>query len=952
MKVKNLTSEQAAQLSNLLDEVLALPPPLRTGWLDELARRESGLHGLVAEVLSSLASADASRLLETDEVIVRHFDAASRDAEASLEGRSLGPYRIERLLATGGMGSVWLAERADGLFARRVALKLVRADIGGRALGERFARERAILAALNHPHIARLLDAGVADGGQAYLAIEFVDGLPLNAYCDAKHLSIRSRVELVIQVLEAVQYAHQNLVVHRDLKPSNILVSVDGQAHLLDFGIAKLVSEAGQAPETELTQLSGHAFTPDYASPEQIGGRAVATSSDIYSTGVLLYELLCGRRPYRLMRNSRGALEDAILDADPIPPSQLAPDSAIAQARSTTSTKLAKAIAGDLDTIVLKALKKSPAERYATADAFRLDLQRHLNGEAVLARPDSRLYRAGKFIARHRAGVAAMASLILALGAGLAGTLWQFHQAQLEARRAVAVQGFLESMFDEAEPAKARGRELTARQLLDRGQRDLHSKLAGQPRLNAELDGVLANLFVKLDAQEMALPLAQARLKTTLELDGAHSLSYGDALDSLAQIQSGLLHYEEAYETYLHARDVLSEYSKVRQRELLRIERHRAFELEEMQRHREAADVIQAALPRMEAQFGAGSWDVISSKSLLSVVYSWLGDRDRAAALGREIEPLLDTLDPANVLDAVNARNDMAIARLATWQPDEAATLLLRALADWDRLVGADTLTAINFERTLALALSEIGEFEQAAQRAEDNVQRAVRTAGEASPATKLSESFAVRPLILMGRPADALAMARRSLESGPASGSASTAPLLRRDFENRLGLALVYSGKADEASELLEKSVAQARRSGLDKGDVYGRTLHYLAGAYAARGQFDAAARASDQAAQVFERSPTGADMYVARAQLTEALAFARMGQATHAQQLVDQADAHLLKVSRPEHPIRLLAQIVRAEALRAAGQRAEAEQLDRNARERLRPAGAFLPRALPMVF
>jgi WD40 repeat protein len=276
-----------------------------------------------------------------------------------------------------------------------------------------------------------LIDAGFAADDQPYLALEYVDGRPITDYCDERRLSVRERLELLRQVLSAVQYAHAHLVIHRDLKPSNILVTQDGQAHLLDFGIAKLLTE-GEAKETELTRLGGRALTPDYAAPEQIAGAPITTAADVYALGVILYELLTGERPYKLKRDSRGALEDAILQADPLAPSRAALSKAAAAARVTSAKKLSSAFRGDLDTIAVKALKKSPAERYATANAFGEDITRFLRGDVVLAQPDSVVYRALKFARRHWVGIAAAGVLLLTLAGGLAATSYEARVASAQ----------------------------------------------------------------------------------------------------------------------------------------------------------------------------------------------------------------------------------------------------------------------------------------------------------------------------------------------------------------------------------------------------------------------------------------------------------------------------------------------------------------------------------------
>jgi tetratricopeptide (TPR) repeat protein len=482
--------------------------------------------------------------METADLIARGLARATR-APAALEGRRFGPYRVLRLLGQGGMGSVWLAERADGLFARQVALKLVHASLAGRALAERFARERSILAALEHPHIARLLDAGVAEDGQPYLAIEYVEGAPLTAYCDRHRLPLAARLGLMLQVLSAVQYAHQNLVIHRDLKPANILVTPQGQVRLLDFGIAKLMTEGGQAGETELTQQGGRALTPDYASPEQIAGGAVSTASDVYSLGVVLYGLLCGQRPYQLHRDSRGALEDAILSVPPLRPSQQVLTDAAAQARATTPRRLAQALAGDLDTIVLKALKKDPAERYATADALRQDLQHFLAGEPVLARPDSAVYRLRKLVGRHKLTVGAGLAAGLLVLAAAALSVWQAQVArtqalvaQRETQRAQAVQGFLLDIFrantlDQPDPVRAR--MTTARELLDAGARRATESLKGSPQAQGEVLDTLANMYFQLGLGNDAAHMRRQRVAALKQAYGAADVRVAEALIAYAR---------------------------------------------------------------------------------------------------------------------------------------------------------------------------------------------------------------------------------------------------------------------------------------------------------------------------------------------------------------------------------------------------------------------------------
>src|SRR5580658_3739076 len=437
----DLSHSQYIKLSALLDESLEMEPETRSSWLEQLARSDPQSASLLREMFDLQDTPQAERFLETRDLLRRRLEPLI-GVQREPTGRNFGPYRVLSLIGDGGMGSVWLAERADGLFARQVALKLIHPVLKSRVVTERFTREREILASLNHPNIARLLDAGFAEDGQPYLALDYVAGTPLTTYCDDRRLSIRERLELFQQVLSAVQYAHAHLVIHRDLKPANILVTKDGQVQLLDFGIAKLLTEA-EAKETELTQLGGRAMTPDYAAPEQIAGAPITTAADVYALGVMLYELLTGERPYKLKRETRGALEEPILHTDPGAPSRTALNEAAAAARATTAKKLSSTLRGDLDTIVFKALKKSPAERYATANAFSEDIARFLRGDVVLAQPDSVAYRTRKFARRHWVGIAAAAVLLLTLAGGLAATSYEAKVASLQRDAALQAQSRL-----------------------------------------------------------------------------------------------------------------------------------------------------------------------------------------------------------------------------------------------------------------------------------------------------------------------------------------------------------------------------------------------------------------------------------------------------------------------------------------------------------------------------
>jgi serine/threonine protein kinase len=432
--------KQWPNLSRLLDEALEVPPEARERWLDSLPPADSVYKEDLRTLLRHGTAAETRDFLD----ILPNLKDAVADARAAVTvaplkpGAAVGPYVVEREIGSGGMGAVWLARRSDGLIKRPVALKLPHTGPHGRHLAERFASERDILAELAHPNIARLYDAGTSDDGQPFLALEYVAGAPLIEYCDQQRLDLRARLRLFQQVLHAVQYAHGNLVIHRDLKPSNVIVGNDGRAMLLDFGIARLIA-IDPRDEQGRTQASppGAALTPDYASPEQIAGQSVTTASDIYSLGVLLFELLTGERPYKLTQATRAQLEEAILNLDPYKPSQSVTTPG-AVARGCTISGLCRALRGDLDIIVLKALRKVPAERYATADALSEDIERYLEGDPIAARKDGGWYLARKFIARHKVSVVGAGVAMLAIIATAAIALYEAHAAAGHAHVAAA----------------------------------------------------------------------------------------------------------------------------------------------------------------------------------------------------------------------------------------------------------------------------------------------------------------------------------------------------------------------------------------------------------------------------------------------------------------------------------------------------------------------------------
>jgi eukaryotic-like serine/threonine-protein kinase len=550
----NTSTTDWAQAFQLLDEALELPPAARAAWLDKLGGEREKMRALVAELLEQRAEIDSGSFMKSLPQF-SHLGSLGEPEEAPSAGLkagdAIGPYRLIRELGVGGMGAVWLAERADGALKRAVALKLPHPGPFQQQLAERFRRERDILAGLTHPHIARLYDAGATTAGQPYLALEYVEGMPLNDYCARQKLDVPARLALFLQVLSAVQYAHTNLVLHRDLKPSNILVTADGNVQLLDFGIAKFMS-GNETRETELTEMGGRALTPDYASPEQILGAPLSTASDVYSLGVILYELLSGARPYKLKRGTRGELEDAILATDsPRPSAALKKRMASSE---ISAVKRVRELEGDLDVICLKALKKEPQARFPTVAAFAAEIERYRQNLPIETRSDSKLYTAQRFVSRHRTVVALSTFAVVALVAGMITALMQANRASHEAEiaraqsaRAKAAEQFLTGLFtanstDQADPQA--GQRLTARDLLDRGAARIDQELTAFPDAKADVLNTLADMYVHLGEWDRALELNRERLKLVEKIHGKRSVPYADALVVSAFRLNGARRYE------------------------------------------------------------------------------------------------------------------------------------------------------------------------------------------------------------------------------------------------------------------------------------------------------------------------------------------------------------------------------------------------------------------------
>jgi eukaryotic-like serine/threonine-protein kinase len=577
--MNELTPGRWRRIRTVLERALDVPATARSALLDRLCHGDDPLRAEIESLLA--AEAGARRLLDVPvgEVAGQLLaEVMHPPLELNpLPGRRVGAYRLVREIARGGMGIVFLAERADGQVEQQVALKLLRHGIES-TLVRRFLSERQILASLTHPHIARFLDCGVDQDGWPYLAMEYVEGQPITRYCDERRLGVEERLRLFLDVCGAVQCAHRNLVVHQDLKPSNILVTGAGEVKLLDFGIARLLEVAPGGAAAASTATGPRLMTPAYASPEQLRGEPLTTSSDIYSLGLVLYELLAGQPAYRA--DHRSPLEWARLVHEhqpPLPSARLRraeprvpdddPDAAagpavISAARRTSVDRLGRALRGDLDAIVSMAIRNEPELRYGSVEALAADIHRHLDGRPVMARRSTHWYRARKLLKRHWIEATAATVVALALLSGASLAIWQAKaadreraRAEVALRRSEDVTAFLIDLFEDSDPASALGDTVAARELLRRGVIQAEA-LSAQPLVQAQILHALARIHMNLGRHEEA----EGLLRRGLDLRRQH-LDEADpgvveSLVALGHLQRGQGRWQDAEDTYRHAIDL------------------------------------------------------------------------------------------------------------------------------------------------------------------------------------------------------------------------------------------------------------------------------------------------------------------------------------------------------------------------------------------------------------
>lgn len=661
------------RIQSVFEEVVDSVPAEREDRLADSCKDDTDLRNHVESLLASDQRAE-------DPLLAAIGEAAGSLLEAHqdrLLGTRISPYRVVSILGHGGMSTVYRGERDDLKYQQTVAIKVLHHATLHPRLRSRLHSERHILATLDHPSIARLIDSGALEDGTPYLVMEHVDGESIEAYCDSRTLFVRERLALFVQVCAAVQYAHRNLVVHRDIKPANIFVTGDGTPKLLDFGIAKLLAPESLSHTLPVTRLQERILTPENAAPEQVLGRPITTATDIYSLGVLLYQLLTGRSPYRLLSYSQLQLERAICMDDPVRPSQMvvaklngekdSDRSRISDRRGLSPQRLRARLRGDLDAIIAMAMRKEPDRRYASVEAFAGDVNRHLLGRPVLARQGDWRYNAAKFLHRHVLAAIGAAALFLGLTVIAGVSLWQNHRIELardataqERDRAQQVSAFLVDVFSQADPFNAQGREPTAKELLDRGAEKILGNATLQPEVRAQLLESIGLAYRRQGLSERAIPLLEQAVTIRREETPRDDHRTAAALANLAQAlkDSGHLVSAEAYlkqalqmsrsgddTPSLETGDILLQYGQ--------------FELNAQSDPDAAAKVLTDALNIYRTSSGTHNLSVATALTELASTAVWKGDFPLAENYQREA---------MDVFQRTVGRNhpDHAVA-LATW---------------------------------------------------------------------------------------------------------------------------------------------------------------------------------------------------------------------------------------------------------------------------------------------
>jgi eukaryotic-like serine/threonine-protein kinase len=685
-----MASDRWQRLQEVFEQAERLAPSERDAFLDETCQGDDALRREVKAMLEVSAG--------SEEAVLRPLEAAARVAfPAAAEGERIGAWRLVRLLGQGGMGTVYVAERDDQAFQKQAALKLLRSGLATEELRTRFRSERQILAHLEHPNIARLLDGGETADGRPWVALELVDGEPLTDHCERRGLSVEERVRLMLPVCDAVQYAHTNLVVHRDLKPANILVTKDGVPKLLDFGIAKLLEPGQFAGPVAETQFAERLLTPEYAAPEQITTNAVSTATDVYQLGMLLYVLVAGRGPWNAEGMAPHELSAAICTQEPPAPGRWG------------------RVPADLETVILAALRKEPARRYASPALLAEDLRRWLGGYPVSARRDTWSYRASKFVRRNRLGVAAAALFVLSLAGLSAGLYVEARRAERERDKAQRVASFLVDIFRDPDPQEGRGNDVTAREILDQGTRRAENELAGLAEAQGLLLDNLSRTWRNLGDHDRARPLAEKSLAVRRSALGEDHPDTAASMQTLGHLLTVAGKYQEAEPNLRKALEIQLRHLGPGSMDTATTQNILGMLLFYMGRYEEAAPMLEASIATAQRREGPASRLAALSLNNLALVRRAQG---RYADAEKSFRTLLETQRP--VLGETHPSVALYTANLGLVLYDrsryyEAEPLLRTALETWRQVhKGDDHLDVALGQQYLASCLMAQGRLAEA----------------------------------------------------------------------------------------------------------------------------------------------------------------------------------------------------------------------------------------------
>jgi len=730
------------KLEELYFAVIELGESERTAFLDKACANNPTLRleieGMLNADADSMALALENRVLNGDNI-------PGIDPEKAI-GTRIGPYCLDQLIGEGGMGEVYLAHRADEQYKQKVALKRVRPGYRSSEMMARFRIERQVLAKLTHPNITQLLDGGIDDEGRPYLVMQYIEGTPITTFCDTHRLSIEDRIQLFRVVCSAVQHAHQNLVVHRDLKPSNILVTEKGDVKLLDFGIAKLLNPEVVDLSMPVTQSQMRLMTPEYAAPEQVKGETITTATDVYALGVLLYELLAGRRPYRIKKKVHAEIERIICDENPSRPSTAlmheedvdadaktgGTAAQISQARRTGLSRLRKALRGDLDNIVMMALRKEPERRYVSAEQFSEDLSRYLSGRPVAAQKDTLRYRIGKFTQRNRVGVGVSLLVLLMAVAFTLSTIQQSREiaaerdrAQIEAEKATQVSNFMIDLFDSADPNQSGGEPVTVEQILQNGAQKIETELAEQPEVQADLLVDLGRVHRRVGLLDESLVLFRRSKElrdslygSTHELTAHSMMRIGDLLAEKGEFNEAESELLKALTIQRKSLEPWHSDFAITLNALAIINYHR--------RNLDSAEVYMletVEVRRRNIEKEEGVLALLKDMSGLAAIQLGSGKDSLAEKNLEDAKAMADTLEIKKHVVLTSVLNNLAHVKVKQNKLDEAQVLVQEALAMRRDLFGNDHPSIPATLNNLAIINKNKGDLERAERFSKESVE-------------------------------------------------------------------------------------------------------------------------------------------------------------------------------------------------------------------------------------